>query len=306
MQRYFLSKIGQSVLIFFGVLVLVFVMVRLTGDPAALMMPRNASPEQIEAFRESMGYNRPVIVQFWDFVTGALVGDFGDSLHFKTPAFDLVLERIPATLQLAAIAMLMAIMVGIPLGLVGGFNPGSIIDTLGRGLAIIGQSIPNFWLAMILILYFSVQLRWFPTFGRDSWKSVILPAFVLGLATMGQLVRLTRSSVLEIRGEDFIRTANAKGLQPRTIYLKHVLRNVSIPLVSVIAVQFGYLLSGSIYIEFIFSWPGIGQLLEQSIGWRDFVLVQAIAIFVSVAVLVLNLLSDVAFVIIDPRIRYGS
>ncbi len=306
MQRYFLSKIGQSVLIFFGVLVLVFVMVRLTGDPAALMMPRNASPEQIETFRESMGYNRPVIVQFWDFVTGALVGDFGDSLHFKTPAFDLVLERIPATLQLAAIAMLMAIMVGIPLGLVGGFNPGSIIDTLGRGLAIIGQSIPNFWLAMILILYFSVQLRWFPSFGRDSWKSVILPAFVLGLGTMGQLVRLTRSSVMEIRGEDFIRTANAKGLQPRTIYLKHVLRNVSIPLVSVIAVQFGYLLSGSIYIEFIFSWPGIGQLLEQSIGWRDFVLVQAIAIFVSVAVLVLNLLSDVAFVIIDPRIRYGS
>jgi len=306
MQRYFLSKIGQSVLIFFGVLVLVFVMVRLTGDPAALMMPRNASPEQIEAFRETMGYNRPVIVQFWDFVTGALVGDFGDSLHFKTPAFDLVLERIPATLQLAAVAMLIAIMVGIPLGLVGGFNPGSIIDTLGRGLAIIGQSTPNFWLAMILILYFSVQLRWFPSFGRDSWKSVILPAFVLGLGTMGQLVRLTRSSVLEIRGEDFIRTANAKGLQPRTIYLKHVLRNVSIPLVSVIAVQFGYLLSGSIYIEFIFSWPGIGQLLEQSIGWRDFVLVQAIAIFVSVAVLVLNLLSDLAFVIIDPRIRYGS
>ena len=306
MQRYFLSKIGQSILIFFGVLVLVFVMVRLTGDPAALMMPRNASPEQVEAFREEMGYNRPVIVQFWDFVTGALVGDFGDSLHFKTPAFPLVLERIPATLQLAAVAMLMAMMVGIPMGLVGGFNPGSLIDTLGRGLAIIGQSIPNFWLAMILILFFAVRLGWLPSFGRDNWKSVILPAFVLGLATMGQLVRLTRSSVLEIRGEDFIRTANAKGLHPRTIYLKHVLRNVSIPLVSVIAVQFGYLLSGSIYIEFIFSWPGIGQLLQQSIGWRDFVLVQAIAIFVSVAVLVLNLLADAAFVIIDPRIRYGS
>jgi peptide/nickel transport system permease protein len=306
MQRYFLSKIGQSILIFLGVLVLVFLMVRLTGDPAALMMPRNATPEQVEAFREEMGYNRPVIVQFWDFVTGALVGDFGDSLHFKTPAFALVLERIPATLELAAMAMLMAILVGIPMGLVGGFNPGSVVDTLGRGLALLGQSIPNFWLAMILILYFAVELRWFPSFGRDSWKSVILPAFVLGLATMGQLVRLTRSSVMEIRGEDFIRTANAKGLHPRTIYLKHVLRNVSIPLVSVIAVQFGYLLSGSIYIEFIFSWPGIGQLLEQSIGWRDFVLVQAIAIFVSIAVLSLNLLADAAFVIIDPRIRYGS
>jgi peptide/nickel transport system permease protein len=200
----------------------------------------------------------------------------------------------------------MAAVVGIPLGLIGGFNPGSVMDNLGRGLALLGQSIPNFWLALILILIFAVRLEWFPSFGRDEWKSVVMPAFVLGLPTMGQIVRLTRSTVLEIRGEDFIRTAHSKGLEPRTIYVKHVLRNVAIPLVSVIGVQFGYMLGGSIYIETIFSWPGMGQLVEQSVGWRDFPLVQAVAFFVSLVVLLLNLLTDVAYAIIDPRIRYGK
>ena len=306
MQRYFLSKLGQSALLLFGVLLLVFVMVRLTGDPARLMMPREAPPEAIEAFREAMGFNDPLLTQFVRFISGAVVGDFGNSLHFKTPALPLVLERLPATLQLATAAILMAIVVGIPLGLVGGFNPGRATDNFGRVIALLGQSIPNFWLALLLILYFAVRLGWFPSFGRDELKSVILPAFVLGLSTMGQILRLTRSTVLEIRGEDFIRTARSKGLEPRTIYVKHVLRNVAIPLVSVIGVQFGYMLGGSIYIEFIFSWPGMGQLLEQSIGWRDFPLVQAIAVFTSVVVLGLNLLTDVAYAVIDPRIRYGK
>jgi peptide/nickel transport system permease protein len=306
MQRYFLSKVAQSIVLLFGVVLLVFFMVRITGDPAALMMPREASPQAIEAFREQMGFNRPVIVQFGDFLSGAVVGDFGNSLHFKTPAMPLVLERLPATLQLASVGLIMAVVVGIPVGLVGGFNPGSGVDSAGRGLALLGQSVPNFWLAMIMILFFGVKLRWFPTFGRDQWHSVVMPAFVLGLPVMGQMVRLTRSAVLEIRGEDFIRTAHSKGLELRVIYVKHVLRNVAIPLISVIGVQFGYMLGGSIYIEAIFAWPGMGGLLEQSIGWRDYPLVQAIAIFTSLVVLVLNLLTDVAYAVIDPRIRYGS
>lgn len=306
MQRYFLSKVGQSVLLLFGVVLLVFFMVRITGDPAALMMPREASQEAVQAFRDQMGFNRPLLVQFWDFLTKAIVGDFGKSLHFKTPAMPLVLERLPATLQLATTGLLMAVIVGIPLGLIGGFNPGSVADSVGRALALLGQSVPNFWLAMIMIIFFGVRLRWFPTFGRDQWNSVIMPAFVLGLPVMGQIVRLTRSAVLEIRGEDFIRTAHSKGLEPRVIYIKHVLRNVAIPLVSVIGVQFGYMLGGSIYIEAIFAWPGMGGLLEQSIGWRDYPLVQAIAVFTSVVVLTLNLLTDLAYAVIDPRIRYGS
>lgn len=306
LERYFLSRLGQSVLLLVGIIILVFAMVRITGDPAALMMPREATAADIEAFRERMGFNDPIIVQFWDFIKGAITGDFGSSLHFKTPAMPLVLERLPATLQLASIALLMALVVSIPLGLIGGFNPGSLLDSFGRLWALLGQSIPNFWLGLMLIIFFGVKLQWFPTFGRDTWKSVIMPAFVLGLPVMGQLVRLTRSAVLEIRSEDFIRTAHSKGLEPRTIYVKHVLRNVAIPLVSVIGVQFGYMLGGSIYIEAIFSWPGMGGLLEQSIGWRDYPLVQAIAVFTSVVVLVLNLLTDLAYAVIDPRIRYGS
>jgi peptide/nickel transport system permease protein len=306
LERYFLSRLGQSILLLFGIIILVFAMVRITGDPAALMMPREATAADIEAFRERMGFNDPLIVQFWDFLKGAITGDFGSSLHFKTPAMPLVLERLPATLQLASIALLMALVVSIPLGLIGGFNPGSLPDSFGRLWALLGQSIPNFWLGLMLIIFFGVKLQWFPTFGRDTWKSVIMPAFVLGLPVMGQLVRLTRSAVLEIRSEDFIRTAHSKGLEPRTIYVKHVLRNVAIPLVSVVGVQFGYMLGGSIYIEAIFSWPGMGGLLEQSIGWRDYPLVQAIAVFTSVVVLVLNLLTDLAYAVIDPRIRYGS
>ena len=306
MQRYFLSKLGQSILLLFGVILLVFLMVRVTGDPARLMMPRGAPPERVEAFREEMGYNRPVLVQFWDFFTGAIVGDFGNSLHFKTPALKLVLDRLPATLHLAFVALIFALVIAIPLGLIGGFNPGSMADNIGRTLALAGQSVPNFWLALIFILFFAVRMGWFPSFGRDQWHSVVLPAIVLGLPVMGQIVRLTRSAVLEIRGEDFIRTAHSKGLEPRTIYTKHVFRNVAIPLVSVIGVQFGYMLGGSIYIEAIFSWPGMGQLIEQSIGWRDFPLIQTIAVFTSLVVLALNLLTDMTYAIIDPRIRYGN
>lgn len=201
--------------------------------------------------------------------------------------------------------MLMALVVAIPLGLVGGSTPGSLWDGIGRLIGLLGQSIPNFWLALVLIFFFAVRLRLLPSFGRDELRSMILPCFVLGLPTMGSLVRLTRSAVLEIRGEDYVRTAYSKGLRPNLIYVKHILRNAAIPLVSVIGVQFGYMLGGSIYIETIFSWPGMGQMIEQAIGWRDYPLIQAIAFFTSVIVVVLNLFTDMAYAFIDPRIRYG-
>jgi ABC-type dipeptide/oligopeptide/nickel transport system permease component len=305
MQRYFLSKAGESILLLLGVMVLVFFLVRITGDPANLMASREATPETIEEIRREWGFDRPLLVQFWDFVTGAAVLDFGKSYHFKTEAMPMVLERLPATVQLAAAGLLIAVGIGVPLGLIGGFNPGSVVDSVGRFFAVLAQSIPNFWLALILILLFAVRFGLLPSFGRDQATSVIMPAFVLGLPVLGQMVRLTRSAVLEIRSEDFVRTAHSKGLLPRTIYVKHVLRNVAIPLISVIGVQFGYMLGGSIYIETIFAWPGIGQLLEQAIGWRDFPLIMAIAIFTSMVVLLLNLLTDVAYAVIDPRIRYG-
>jgi peptide/nickel transport system permease protein len=315
MQRYILSRLVQCVLILLGVLCIVFFMLQVTGDPVALMVSRNTSPEKLEQLREEMGFNRPMIVQFADFATDAIRGDFGMSIRHKQPAMKLIMDRLPATVELATVALLMSMVMGITLGLLGGSNPGSIWDTIARGAGLIGQTIPNFWLALILIILFAVNLGWFPTFGRDTWhflgirlptRSVILPAFSLGLFTMGQLVRFTRSAVMEIRSEDYVRTAYSKGLHDKRIYVKHILRNASIPLISIIGVQFGYLLSGSIYIETIFSWPGLGNLLAEAIGNRDFALVQAIAFFTGVVVVTLNLLTDIAYGLADPRIRYGD
>ncbi len=313
MQRYILSRLIQSVFILFGVLLIVFFMLQLTGDPVSLMISRHATPEDVEALREELGFNRPVAVQFGSFIAGAVTGDFGKSLRHKQPAMDLILSRLPATIELAATALLLSLVLGIPLGLVAGSNPGSFWDLLSRGTGLLGQTIPNFWLALILVLVFSVHLGWFPTFGRDTWtvlgltlptRSVLLPAFSLSLFTMGQLVRFTRSAVMEIRSEDYVRTAYSKGIAHRKVYIRHILRNAAIPLISIVGVQFGYLLSGSIYIETIFSWPGLGNLLAESIGNRDFALVQAIAFFSSFVVVFLNLLTDIAYALADPRIRY--
>lgn len=305
MRRYILFRIGQAVLQFIGVVCLAFAMLRTTGDPASLMMSRNATPEDVAAFREAMGFNRPILVQFVDWVGKALHGDFGDSTHFRTPALPIVLQRLPTTMRLAAFGLLVATLIGVPIGLIGGSNPGSLLDSLGRFLALLGQSIPNFWLGLIFILIFAQRLRWFPVFGADKPSSVVLPGFVLAMPVMGELMRLTRSAVMEIRSEDYIRTAISKGLHPRTIYINHLLRNVSIGLVSVIGVEFTYMLGGSIYIETIYAWPGMGMLLGQAVGWLDFTLVQTIAIFLSLVVILLNLLTDLAYSVLDPRLRRG-
>ena len=305
MQRYLLSRAIQSILLLFGVLVIVFFTIRLTGDPASLMVPKEAPAEQVEAFREAMGFNRPLYIQFFDYTFSVLRGDFGESLHFRQPAQELILERLPATFQLATVALIFAIVVAIPIGIIGGSNPGSAVDSIGRALGLFGQTIPSFWLALILIIIFAVNLGWFPSFGRDKLISVVLPAVALGVGGMGQLVRLTRSAVLEIRNEDYIRTARSKGLSQLAIGARHVSRNASLALISVIGVQYGYLLGGSIYIETIFSWPGLGNLLQQAVDGRDFPLVQAIAFFISLFVIALNLLTDIAYAFIDPRIRYS-
>lgn len=306
MQRYLLSRLVQSIILMVGVLVLVFFIVRLTGDPARLMMPRDASPENIQAFRVAMGFDAPLHVQFFNYMRGALTGDFGRSLHYRAPAMGLVVERIPATLELALAALLFALVVSVPLGIIGGTRPGSIWDTICRGIGLIGQTVPNFWLALMLIVFFSVELRWFPTFGRDGLRSLVLPAIALGFFPLGKFTRLVRASVLEIRNEDYIRTAYSKGLLEQHILTRHILRNVAITLVSIVGVQFGYMLGGSIYIESIFAWPGIGRMVNEAVQARDFPLVQAIAVFTAGFVVLLNLLTDIAYAVIDPRIRYEN
>ncbi len=305
MQRYLFNRTIQSLFLLLGVLVIVFFLIRLTGDPTSLMVPKEAPAEQREAFRQAMGFNRPLPVQFLDYAVSIIQGDFGNSLRFRQSNLQLILERLPATFQLATAALLFAIVVAIPIGIIGGANPGSAVDSVGRALGLLGQTIPNFWLALIFIIVFAVNLGWFPSFGRDTTSSIVLPAIALGFASMGQLVRLTRSSVLEIRNEDYIRTARSKGISNFKIGLRHVFRNSALALVSVISIQYSYLLGGSIYIETIFSWPGLGNLLQQAVDGRDFPLVQAITFFISFFVIGLTLLTDVIYALIDPRIRYS-
>ncbi|MDZ7799789.1 MAG: ABC transporter permease [Trueperaceae bacterium] len=303
MTRYLIRRTGESVLLMLGVLILVFFMVRLTGDPVSLMIPKEAPPEQREAFAQALGLDRPLPVQFVDYMGGVFQGDLGDSLRQRRPNLAIINERLPATLQLATAALAFAMLVAIPLGLAGGMRPGSSLDALARGVGLAGQTIPNFWLGMILIVFFAVELGWFPAFGRDAPISVVLPAVSLGFAGMGQLVRLTRSAVLEVRKSDYIRTALSKGVPSRLVSFKHVLPNVAIPIVSVIGIQFTYLLGGSVYIEVVFAWPGLGTLLEGAIRDSDFPLVQAITIFISLFAISIHLLTDVAYGLLDPRLR---
>ena len=312
-MRYLLSKLIYSAALLLGVLFLVFMLLHLTGDPVSLMVSKHTSPAEIEALREELGFNRPLLVQFGDFLSGALKGDFGNSFRYRQPAMNLVLQRIPATIELASVALLMAILMGVTIGILGGSNPNTILDSLARGIGLLGQTIPTFWLGLILIIVFSLKLGWFPSFGRETFtflgltlpdKSIVLPAFALSLFTTGQLARFTRSAVMEVMNEDYVTTARSKGLKKKRIYSKYILKNSAIPLISIIGVQFSYLLSGSIYIETIFSWPGLGNLLAEAVSTRDFFLVQATAFFTSLVVIGLHFITDLVYVLVDPRIRY--
>lgn len=284
-------------------LVLVFFTVRLTGDPVGLMVARNATPEQREAFRIAHGLDRPLAEQFLAYLGGALRGDLGKSLRLHLPNTELIMQRLPATMELALAALLLSLVVALPLGIISGVFPGSPLDLLARLIGLAGQTIPSFWLAMILILVFAVNARLFPVFGRDSLQHLVLPAIALSVASMGQMVRLLRSTVLEITRENYIRTARAKGVSEIIITLRHVTPNALIPLVSVVGVNFTYMLGGSVYIETIFAWPGLGTLLNDAISDSDFPLVQAITIFIAAFAIGLNLLTDIAYDLIDPRAR---
>ncbi|MCP5098836.1 MAG: ABC transporter permease [Chloroflexi bacterium] len=307
MQRYLFSKVLQSIALMFGVLVIVFMLVRLTGDPVSLMINREtATQEQIDEMRVALGLDRPLLVQFGSYVTDVLKGDFGYSLRFRSEVSEVIFDAIPITFQLASFALLIAVLVAIPLGILGGTYPNSLVDGLARLVGLFGQAVPSFWLALIFIWIFAVSLGWFPSFGIDGFKSFVLPAIALAVGGMGQLVRLTRSAVLEIRNEDYIRTAKSKGLTAVNIAVRHVFRNAALALISVISIQFTYALAGSIYIESIFAIPGIGWMLNEAISNRDFVLVQSLTLFIASFVIIIQLFTDVLYAIIDPRIRFSS
>ncbi|QTF09022.1 ABC transporter permease [Brenneria izadpanahii] len=303
MVRYVLSRVGQSVLVMFGVSILIFYSLHLTGDPAAVMMPPGSSQQEIDHFRHSMGFDRPLLWQYGHYLYGVLQGDLGDSLRYSQPVSALIGDRVPATLLLAVSALSWSTVVGLTLGIIGALWQNSLWDLLSRLLAFSGQAIPVFWLGLLMILFFSLDLRWLPSGGYGDLSHLIMPAVSLGAYYMSAIARLVRASLIDVMQQDYIRTARAKGLSAWRIVVRHGLRNALIPVVTVQGMYFASLLGGALVTEIIFAWPGIGRLAVQAIQNRDFPLVQAIVLLAALVFVTVNLIIDLLYVLLNPRIR---
>lgn len=300
--RYLVSRLAQAAFVLLGVSFAVFALSHLSGDPVLLMVGPTATQADIDALRQSMGLDRPFFVQYVSFLGGVLQGDFGTSLWQHQPALGLVLERFPYTLQLAAAALLVALAVALPLGILSAVYRNSLLDRLAIGTSLVGQSVPGFWLGLLLILLFSVTLHYFPSSGSGTLKHLVLPTITLAAFTMGRIARLVRTNMLDVLGSDPLRTARAKGLNEFTIIVKHGLRNAAIPIVTLIGLDASALLGGAVITETIFAWPGLGRLVVQAIGQRDFPLVQAATLCIAVIVVGVNLIVDLSYSYLDPRV----
>ncbi|HLH73522.1 MAG TPA: nickel ABC transporter permease [Chloroflexota bacterium] len=304
--RYIQQRLAQALLVIFGITLVVFFLARLTpGDPVDLMLPEDALPEQRVAMREALGLDKPLPIQYAIFLTNALHGNFGQSLYYKQPVFQIILENLPRTIELTVAAMLVSLLVAIPIGVLSAIRRDTVWDYVGTLIALLGQSIPGYFLGIILILTLSVDLHLFPSSGYASPKYLVLPALTLAAALMAIVMRLTRSAMLDVLGEDYIRTARAKGLAEQMVIIRHALKNTLIPLVTVIGLQLGQLLSGAVIIETVFGWSGVGLVIVQAIGARDYPVVQASVLFISVIFVFTNLAVDLLYAYLDPRIRYG-
>jgi peptide/nickel transport system permease protein len=281
---------------------LVFSLVFMSGNPAALLLPPDASHEEIAAFSKAMGFDQPFWWQFLRFAGHLLTGDFGRSWRFQEPALPLVLSRLPATLELALAAALLSLAIALPLGVISAVRKDTRLDGISMVAALLGQSVPGFWLGLMLILIFAVELRWLPTSGRHGLQYLVLPAVSLGVALAGRNARLVRSCMLEVLNEDYIRTARAKGLPEWRVILKHALKNALLPILTIMGLEFGSLLGGTIITETVFSWPGIGLLAVEAISGRDYPVVQAVVIIGSLSFVIINLGVDLLYTKLDPRI----
>ncbi len=293
----------QALLVLLGVSFVVFFILHLTGDPAVILLPPDATAEDLRRFREAMGFNDPFLVQYGRFLAGALRGDFGQSVRHGEPAFALVLERLPATFELSGAALVVALCLAIPAGIVSAVRRNTIIDYISTVTALLGQSMPTFWLGIMLILVFSVHLNLLPSSGRGGFGHLIMPALTLGLFTTARIMRLTRSGMLEVLNQDYIRTARAKGVAGPPIVWKHALKNAAIPIVTIVGIELGTLLGGAVITETIFAWPGVGRLSVQAIYNRDYPVVQAAVFLLASTFVLVNLAVDVIYTYLDPRIR---
>jgi peptide/nickel transport system permease protein len=302
---FIVRRLLLSVVVLFGVTVLVSGMLQVAGDPVVLMLQDNptGNREQYEALRHELGLDKPFIFQYFDFVAGAAQGDLGKSIRFHTSALPIVLDRLPATVELALAAMVFALVIAVPLGILSAAYRNTPIDYAARLVALIGQSVPIFWIGIVLVMIFAVRLHWLPVAGRLEPTSLILPMITLGLYPMARIVRTLRASMSEQLTRDYCLTARSKGVSERTVLTVHTLRNAALPVITVIGLQLGALLGGSVVTETIFAWPGLGWLSIQALGYRDFPLIRAIVAVVAIMFIVINLLTDILTAYMDPRVR---
>lgn len=303
MLRYLTTRCLYAIAVIVGVSILVFFLVRLGGDPTALFLPPESSAEEIAKFRKQMGFDRPLVEQYVDFAMRALQGDFGRSLRHQDSALPLVLERLPATAQLAGVALALAVLFGVPAAIYAATRRDSLFDRASLLITVVAQSFPTFWLGIMLILVFSEHLGWLPPSGRGTFWHLLMPATALAAYSTALITRLLRASMLEVLQADYVRTARGKGLSERVVVLRHALRNAAIPAITVIGLQVGALLGGAVITEEIFAYPGMGRLAIQAISNRDFAVVQAFVVVMAVIVVTINLCVDVAYSLLDPRIR---
>ncbi|MFV0281182.1 MAG: ABC transporter permease [Rhodoblastus sp.] len=306
MLPYILRRIMHGLVSIIGASMLIFVISRMSGDPIVLLLPVDAPQSAINEMRQTMGLDKPIWMQYLIFAGKALTGDFGNSYRWQMPALELVLERLPATIQLAVSALAFSIMLAIPLGVLSAVYRGSWIDIFGKSFAMLGQAMPGFWVGLLLILVFSVQLNWLPAFGSGGVSHIVLPAIALGWYPVAAQTRIIRSAMLDVLDSDYIRMGRAVGAPEPVLVWKYAFRNAAVPLVTVLGVYFASMLGGAFVVEVIFAWPGLGRTVVEAVFARDFPVVQAGVLFTSILFVASNLLVDLSYGFIDPRIRHDG
>ncbi len=302
---YLSKRLITLLLSLLGIAIVVFFLVRLSGDPVSLYLPLDAGEEQKAAMRVALGLDKPLYQQFFSFLTEALRGNFGTSFSYGLPALEVIKIPYIQTLKLVLFALCVALVIAVPFGILAAKHAGSSLDSIVSTVSLLGQSIPTFWWALMLILIFAVKLNWLPAAGVGTWKHMILPAITLGTFEAGMYTRIVRTSVLQVMGQDYVRTAEAKGLSERKVIAKHVIRNASLPVITAVGMQFGSLMGGSVVTEVVFGYSGMGRLAVQAIFHRDFALTQAFVLVCAVTVAAVNLAVDLVYSVLDPRVRMG-
>lgn len=305
MARYLVKRVLQMIPVLLIITLVVFLLVNVAGDPTVNMLPLDATEADRQALREALGLNRPLYVQYLDFLGDAVTGNFGESYRYNQPAIELALQRIPASVQLAGTALLLAIVLAIPLGILSAMFANSPLDLAVSGISVLGRAMPNFWVGILLILLFAVELNVLPVSGSGTPAHLVLPAVTLAIQAASQIIPLIRSNMLAIMHEDYIRTARSKGLREAGVVCIHAFKNALVPVVTVVALEIPSLIGGSLITETVFAWPGLGQFLIQAINNQDMSVVQVCIFLIALITLVANLLADIVYCLIDPRIRYS-